>query len=317
MNAENGDGPSTISRELGSNHLKELRNSRGKWRWQYTVVGGVLVLAVGVTLIVFGLGNTATRSTMSFTALIKPVPSTHLTNANVAILRKVESSVPSLAAEMKILKNSGVSLSVNGTSVGLEPIASHVVGFENTFLANAAKNAQRVGFRTSAAVATVKDQVATAALDAAVAYEALVYLCWQASQHDGHEVSLAAAQAYAENEYRIYKTSHSTSSSNSAPSGVGSPQQVFLSPNAVEGYRIMMSISAEMTAIAGPQTFDTKTDMPVNRTPALSSWMEQQLSGNQVPAATTHKRSSGNVISVANVPGVSASNIASMLPAGL
>ncbi len=298
----------------------DIHGDHGTRRWWYTSVA-VLVVAAVVVIVALHVGKNTTKSPgLSLAALIEPAPPTQLSPVNNAILQKTESSIPSVAAELKILKQSGVSLSVDGTAVGLMPIASHVVGFWDEFVANAADNAQHSGISLQTALHAVAPYVAERALQAAVSYEALATLAWQASQNDGQEVSLSAAKAYAEKQYSIYKAQAAAGSGrlpSPLPFGASSPKEAFLSPEAVQGYRIMMSVAAQFAAIAGPLTTNPKTGVPVNRTPALASWMSREIAGHPGASSALPDKTTGNIISVTNVPGVSASNITTVLPPGL
>ena len=297
-----------------------MHGNHGTLRWWYSAVIVLMVAIIAVIAAFHVENNVAKSSDMSFVALIKPAPHTLLNSDNNTILRKAESSVPSATAEFKVLEQSGVSLSVDGSAVGLMPIASHVVGFWDEFIANTIDNAQHSGISSRTALATVNPHVAERALQAAVSYEALATLAWQASQNDGQEVSLATAKTYAENQYKIYQTQSATGKGqlpSPLPFGETSPKEAFLSSEAVQAYRIMMSISAQFTAIAGHSATNPKTGVPVNRTPALASWMSKMITGRLDASYISSKRTTGNIVVVTNVPGVSASNIATMLPPNL
>ncbi len=298
----------------------DMHGDHGMRRWWYSAVV-VLIVAIVAVIAAFHVENNVAKSSgMSFVALTKPAPPTRLSPGNNAILRKAESSVPSATAEFKVLKQSGVSLSVDGSAVGLMPLASHVVGFWDEFIANTIDNAQHSGISSRTALGTVNPHVAERALQDAVSYEALATLAWQASQNDGQEVSLAAAKTYAENQYKTYQTQSAAGKGqlpSPLPFGAGSPKEAFLSSEAVQAYRMMMSISAQFTAIAGPSATNPKTGVPVNRTPALASWMSKMIAGRLDASYVSSKRRTGNIVVVTNVPGVSASNIATMLPPDL
>ena len=274
-------------------------SSRRRGR-RFACICGSMVALCGVAAVALVAQPGQPSELAAAAALLQPAPPVQLTSDDAAVVSSAVASVPSLSTLTRTLQGQGVSVHVDGTSVGVLSIASRTSGFEQSFITEAAANAQRVGMSVPSAVATVQQQSAQLGLQSAVAFEVLNQLEWQASQTDGTEVPLATAQAEGQYSYNQFEASQSTGNPLPLPTGTLSAEEAFLSPEAIQNYQYSLSIRAEQAKIAGPSSYDPNGEI-VSKTSVLAAWMGQQLGIHAV--------------SVTGVAGVTTSSLPSDLPA--
>lgn len=190
-----------------------------------------------------------------------------------AALKHAFRSLPSTGSVASALAAQGVQVTVEGAPVPLGAIASKVVGFEQQAIRLAATGSG--GQPSTAGVGTAAAAVAArpygGVLQEAVAVASLDTLLWVHAQQTGGVVSMAAAQSDAQQQEVAFE--HVPSYQADIPAGE-SLQTMFESPAALTGYQIELTIDAQKEQIAGPSTLN---GLPRDRTPALASWMANQL----------------------------------------
>lgn len=277
------------------------------------IVAAAIVAAVGV-----GTGLAATGAVgagagpVLADGSVGGAPS--LADVNPAIASAL-AQVPGQATEVSTLQHQGVSVTVDGTPVSLSAVASHALGY----MENAIESAGTVAAEDGADVSTAVAQAASPsqAVAQSVALVTLQQLLYDAAVQQGTVASTAAAQAYAQQNYDMYVSSYDHPSPYTA--ALPAPQRSdFLSSAAVANYQYTLTVNDEMQHVAGASSQPTAGPDGVagasnqqaaggvqgaGETPALQAWMTDQLANGSVQ--------------IANVPGVTAANVASFLPPGL
>lgn len=222
--------------------------------------------------------------------------------------------MPSQSTMVSTLQGQDVGVTVDGTALSLPAISSHVLGYMANDIEAAGTAATESGTDVGTAVDAASSE--TPALQQAVAFETLSQLLYDAAATQGQVASTQAAQAYAQQNYRMYVSSYDDPSPYT-PTLPPPNESDFDSAAAIQNYRYTLTVDQEMQQVvgavpastqgpdatpAGPGGSSGSTGTP-NGTPALQAWMTAQLASNPVQ--------------VTGVPGVTGSNLASFLPSGL
>jgi hypothetical protein len=118
----------------------------------------------------------------------------------------------------------------------------------------------------------------TTAYERGVATSVLQQLLWEVAQQDGTAVSQAAAEAYAQQQLRMYLDNQSP---DRPPIAAGeTAEDVFTSAGAVAGYRRHLSVDAEMAALAVRAYGSDYT--PTQKDTAVFAWFASVLPSHLV-----------------------------------
>lgn len=260
-------------------------------RW---LLGSVCGVVVAGSLALTGAASTAGGghdATLRVQAAASVAPAALASSAALdSALKRAFRRLPSTGSVMSELAAQGVQVTVDGAQVPLGAIASKVVGFEQQAIRLAATGSggqpSIAGVGTAAAAVTARPYGGV--LQEAVAVAALESLLWTHAQHTGGVVGISAAQSDAQQQEVAFE--HVPSYQADIPAGE-TLQTMFESPAALAGYQIELTIDAQEEQIAGPSTLN---GLPRNRTPALASWMANQLAqgesstkGTGAPALST------------------------------
>lgn len=274
----------------------EVPTPRHPWRskrsgWIVALGGAAAAAAIIATVVIPGSSTNTQQDRYPLSKLLAIVkPSVHFTSSQQQTLKNAVSAAPTGSAILSDLRSSNVQVSVNGSNLPLDRIALHTLGYDQAAIGTAAANAIRDGLNVQVAVSEVsspefclKKGVAIAVLD----QELVDY----AKAHDAY-VSFAKAEAFAQSQYQTYE------SQLGKPGGTTlgvTAQRGFLSAKAIASDQRSLTITAEMTAIAGPSSGD--------RTPALARWLKEYM--------TTHP------VTIVGIPGLTGADVVAALPTGL
>ncbi|MGH9089937.1 MAG: hypothetical protein ACRDZR_00930 [Acidimicrobiales bacterium] len=291
------------------------------------ILGGV---TVGVLQTTGGRQRTAGATVLSPPAVTSSSSPTNDTPG----LTQALAEVPSQATETSALNSAGVHISVNGETLPVRAIGLAVIGAEKSAIVSDVTAADgavvSTGSTSSASISppsgvgtsslpgasstpiksakaigqTVVSQAATTSLLHAVAVSVLRDLLWQTAQQEGSVVTLATAQAFAQNQLSQYEAAAAAGDTvPSLPNGE-TAQEAFASTGAVHSYQQVLTIQNEESAVAGtPSTTVRVGESTISRTPALAAWMSKAL-------ATAN-------VTLSNVNGVSVSQLPADLPTTL
>jgi hypothetical protein len=192
------------------------------------------------------------------------------------------------------LSSEGISVSVDGAQIPIWRISGEAIGYTDQAIVDAGGNAVADGLDESAAVGEVVSS--NIGLKEAVAYETLMQLLYDQAAAKGTIVTIPDATSYAQNLYNQYFHDYENPSPYTTPLKSPPTQSEFLSTSAVQTYQFDLTVDQQKAGIVGSGSG--------NGTPALATWLSNQLADNSV--------------SVTAVQGItSANDLGSLLPSNL
>lgn len=272
----------------------------GKHRQRAVTILALLLCAAALVMAFVTIGGSTNKSLGKLASSSKPYPLKELLAAVTTptplpadASQQAQASIAALPTGPTLrsqLAANQVSVTVGGATISLGELAGKTIGYDQGAIHTAANNAVKDGLDVESALSEVSTP--QFGLPQAVAITVLEQLAVQAADASGTAATTSQAQAFAQQQYDNYQNSLKTNPS-LPPYGIND----FLSPTVVAGYQQTLTVSQELTSIAGPYIAGQ------DRTPAIAAWMRSQLAG--VP------------VTISNVPGVTAGNADSLLPHGL
>ncbi|MHB8380616.1 MAG: hypothetical protein ACYDB2_12035 [Acidimicrobiales bacterium] len=199
-------------------------------------------------------------------------------------------AIPSASAIKKALDSSGVAVGYDGVTFSNTDIASGEATCLQTSIDLATTNAEVQGLDPSAAVSEL--EASSYCLDQAIALEVFKQAAVHAAISSGNGATLAQAQAFAQQQ--LITTEQIQAGPNPMPLQPGqTAQSITMCSACILAYQKYLDLQYETSVIGG------STSSPA-RSLAIVSWFSNVMSN-------------ASSLTIANVPSVTASNIASFL----
>lgn len=259
--------------------LATVSNSRARTVWMVSAVAAAAVLLIAY----FAIGGSAParhhqdqkRYPLALLEAADTTPVSLSANSTAAV-QSALSNLPSESQLLTTLNDNAVSISIEGVVLSIGDVANKLAGYDAANIELAAENATKDGLDVQTAVSEVDSPMSS--LAEAISFSVLSQLLVNAAIANGTAVTASAAQIYAQQQYATYEQSQSSAHPLPLPAGT-TPQSEFLSSTAIAGYQRSLTVTQEITTIAGPPNPEQ------SRTPILSSWMTAALAGADVQIA--------------------------------